>query len=1035
MTLEEELQQLRAMEAAGGAPQESAPFVPYEIPGSEEDVDPSALSSSIGRAVEGYKGSVGGTLEALGQMTELEPLEQYGQEMRTQAQQDASQYGEAPVPDVQSAWQAALDGDLAETGAWVQETFSGALPSVGAQVATGWAAAKAAPLGMKPAAFLGGAFSAGLLENSGNIQNLQRELNPDQEPNLLATFGGGATVAALDAAGLGVMAKPLIRTIGMDAAERFFVTQGVKPSLAKEVLKGAALGSTSEAVLGATQAAVTDVAAMTGAEVDLDVERIVHDAVNGAAGGVITGAPFGAGARGVAAVKAADVAPSATPARPTFEDEGTTEVNSLGRRLWNEMTQGSLEPLTPWARTSSEMKKIIREFRPDESGREATGPTIFEDQMLMAGKYNTKLDELIQEAGGEEAFSLVLDDVAQGNYSNPLAKKYKDEFSDSIWQLGETKGGLEMGYIQNHMPFTIDQSVFDGGDRETQFISDITPFYSSPAEAQVAVDNYKSMLASGDLRAVPEVNRLVAIDPFGNLQIDPRVRLDKTDPASMRFKFAEGTRPPKYGHFEKARAFNAVPQNILNKYVTEQTPRQRIDALRDYVEGGTHRIAFSSRFGPDGDLLNGRIAKAVRQAQAAGRKITHSEVSRMYDVADAYNGLHGAIKDPSLKTANSVLGTAATFKVGALFALSSLAEISAPAIRGDVSSALRAIGPVIGEGVKAAMRSIKASTPRTEWGKMAAEANLTLSASTGIAAQKLGQSFLGSKAQKWTTGFFKLNGLSYITHATTVYAAKTGDTLLMQGLKELAAGVPMNSPRGRYVVNQLNSMGVRVKDQAHAKALFSPVTQSQRTIQRETRKAAMARFARQAVLEPNVANTPLWQNNASLSLVAMLKRYPTAFTNTLLPALLRKADPQWAGSYNAAVIGGLNALMIGGFMLTAGYMSDELRMWMKGVEEDERTDEQRFADVVTSTVAPVYVSYVSDMLFSQRFGSSPAETILGPGAGILIEGGEVAGKFAGQAIGQMEEEPTQGEIWKFLFRQTPLQFNRPLRESAGELEL
>lgn len=991
----------------------------------EAPVDPNSFSSNVGRSVDQLQSNWGGTAEAIGDVTGIDPLKEFGARIRKANKLEAAQYG---TPDNQSYKDVDSTSDAVQ---YVTNLFEGALPNMGAILGAGAAAAKVTPgpAPVKAGAALTGAFTAAFADNAGNVQNMQHDIKgEDAEVGSAISLMAGVPMAALDVGGVATLAKPLIKNIGKDAAEQVLMHSGVAQSVAKEAVKGAVLGGAGEAATSASQAVIGNVAAAAGTHTDVDWEKTAEDAINGAIGGGIAGSFGGAGAHGVAAIKHNNLVDDGKAPVKSFEDETTlmgkpkTEEPGLFQAAYNGLAEGSLKGLEPLARVSSGMRDFIRAFRPDESGRTATGPTLFEDQRQMAGEYNTKMDELIEKAGGKDKFAQALDDYAAGNYTNPIAAEYK-ALHDSFWDLARTKGRLnDIGYIDNHLPFKMDVKKIE--KNKDAFIDEIAPHYESRDKASEAVDNYLQKISETDDNYIPEIHRAKLNPITGEWDIPEVYRHDKANPESQKFKISQGSIPPEFGHLEKARVFKGVPQATLNKWAVEQTPKQKINAVRDYFEGGAHRIAFSSRFGARGDLANGQLARIQAAAQAQGRRLSKAEVDRYYNVLDAYNGMYHNVGSQKLKTLNSVVSTGVNYSVGTLFALSSLAELATPAIRGDVGTALKAVAPFLGEAIRANVRKIFSGIPKSDWARVASEANLTFDAATNIAAQRLGNNGITRWSAKANTFLFKANGLSFVTHMTTSYAAKTGDILYHQALKELAAGVPMNSPRGRYLSNQLRSMGVQPE---MAKTLWNPSTPSEIEMARKARVQAVGRFARQSVVEPNLSDTPLWQHNGHLQLLAMLKKYPTAFTNTILPALFRKGTPSWAGSYNGAVVGGMSALMIGGFMISMGYAQDELKQIAKGIDKDQRTPEQVFQDVITQTLAPVYATYVIDFFNAPRYGSDGMAANAGP----VVSKGTEFGKF----IYNFADSPSEGEVWKYLYKQTPAAFYRPGREAAGELDL
>jgi hypothetical protein len=117
--------------------------------------------------------------------------------------------------------------------------------------------------------------------------------------------------------------------------------------------------------------------------------------------------------------------------------------------------------------------------------------------------------------------------------------------------------------------------------------------------------------------------------------------------------------------------------------------------------------------------------------------------------------------------------------------------------------------------------------------------------------------------------------------------------------------------------------------------------------------------------------------------------------------------------------------------MAIGYLQDELKQIAKAGAldyEDTRTEFQRIGDVLNATLMPMQMQYATDMVFSQRYGASPIETVAGPAAGFLKE----VATASSRTISSFEEEPTSGYIWQFLFKQTPARVFKPAGDSIKE---
>lgn len=1005
--------------------------VEYADPAQAAPVDPNSVSSHFGRAVDRLQADAGGTLEAIGEATGNKYLTDTGGAYRDEQLKEADAYGNPSVGSYK-------DVDISDPESvteYLKGIVTGAAPGLGTTAASAYAGAKTgaalgAPLGIKGEVAGGmlGAFLASFGINTGEFQNEVKQLDPTKQGGWSSlAFGAGA--GALDAYGFGKMVTPLLKWLPEDVVYQNALRAGIPPVIAREgitkgladVAKGAGIEAVTEAAQEGSQAWMAGKVADHEVTADNLYERMVNAAIGG---GLVGGAVRGGSSILDTIMQNAHAVDSAHQGK-TFA-EGNTKEGGVLTKLWQLGGSAATESLIPLARVSPEIEGIVREFRPDMTGEKATGKTLFEDADIMAGTWNEKLNQIIEGKSNSEKSQLFEDASLPKTQLKGDALRLRT-LMDEVPEVATTKGGLKnIGYIEGFMPFRVDQRKVEAAPQ--QFLSDIAPYVQDPVEA---LRNWQEQINTPSGSQVPEIDQLVKPNlTTGELEIMSRAT-KAGDPDTMRSKFSQGDATPKFGHLEFSRSFGAVPQKVLNKWAVEETPKAREESIRDYFEGAAHRVALSSRFGENGEKFNARLAKGVYEAQQAGRPVSKGEIDKAYGLYNAYNGMHNRIKNESVKNAQSIFSTFLTVKTLPLAVLSSMFEFVTPAIRGDVGAALTSIVPTLSEIAREASRTLLKGVPKSDFAIMSSEAGNSFHSAQSVMAERLGSTLFNRTAAKINRTFFLVNGLSLLTHVNRVYAAKTGDIIYTRNLGALASGIPLTSAKGAQLANQLRSMGVDIKSQQDALNLVSPTNQSQVDAARESRVAAVHRFTRQTVLEPNIADTPLWMSDGRMQLLAMLKRYPSAFSNTILPQLVRKLSPTYQGSYSGAASAAIGITFILGAGLALGYIQDELKQIAKSGAldyEDDRTELQRFADVLNTTLMPMQMQYVTDMFSAQRYGASPVETIAGPAAGFLKETA-VAGS---KTIGSFAEDPTSGYIWQYLYKQTPARVFKPASEAIKE---
>lgn len=984
----------------GATPQVTPRTSSKGLRGGAPTVDPDSISSTLGRGVQSAVENVGGTAEALGQALDSQFLQDAGSQLRAEAQEEALKFG-TPT-NTTSIYNVESLGDAAE---WAQENIVGSLPSMAPTVAGAVAGGRfGGPVGAAVGGMLG---SLGI--NIGDVQNRMLELDPDAK-SPWTSIATGAGMSALDGVGAASILKPFIRTLGEGVVYQNLVKQGLAKGAAIDLIKGAA----AEGLTEAAQEALAAGGAAAGTGTDIDIDQTVEAMVNAALAGSMLG-----GAARVATGVHERVGQNdlvAGSSVPEIQASTDTSKEGLAGRVWNALGGHATSKLEGLANASPLAREFVENFRADMTGRTASKETIYESGDLMAGKWRTQLNEGTKDWDDARWEAAIEAASTPGAFKNNPDAALLRSVMDDVHSTAKQKGLDDIGYIEGHFPFRLNREAMAANP--DQFIQDITPYFKDRGAAEKAYNDYlaqEARLDNPDL--APTVKRQVEKDANGEWVIAKPAQKGG-DAERARYRFAQGDTIPEFGHLERTRAFAKVPQNVLNKYAVEQTTKDRVNAVKDYFEGAAHRLAFTERFGADGSKANAQILKIVKDAQSKGREVPKAEVDRMYDLLDAYSGTLGRISDPTLKTAQSTLGAVLTMKTLPLAALSSLTEFMTPAIRGDIGIAMRSVAPTIQQMAKDLVRPIS-KAPRTEFSQLAAEANISFEAATSVASERLGANIFSKGAAKANRAFFIANGLSLLTHITRVYAAKTADQLISRNLSALAQGLPPTSAVGRKYSNQLRSMGIDISSQAEARALLTPSTPSEIRVARDARKLGIKRFADQSVLETNLSNTPLWMNEPKMGMLAMLKRYPAAFGNTILPQLARRFSPSYAGSHTQAASALVGSSFILGMMLAIGYAQDELKQIAKNGEfnyDDTRSEAQRFADVLNTVAMPLQGSMVIDFFASPRYGSDPVSTTLGPAAGMAKD--VVTGTY--QTITQFEENPTAGIIGQTLLKQTPI---------------
>lgn len=1000
------------------APPQGSAQPTVATPVSQEPIDPNSVKAGLGRGISSFKSNVGGTLEAIGEATGSEGLREYGQEVRQENNTDAAAFGAAP------------DSFLDDPLNYLKSMGLQVAPALGANIAGGAAGSIAgSPFGA-PGRIVGGiagtAFPS-FFQNAGAIQNEIKNADPNASSPLTA-LGGSVPLVALDVFGARGLVKPAAIVQGMSKGE-----------IVREAAKQAAKGTALEAGTGAAAGAATPLIGALGAGVAPDWDRVIEGAESGLIGGTVASLPFSVAK---AAREVRDVAQATPMSAPSSRGQDNQAKGSLGT-LQSALGGAATSVLDPLANIAPSMKEFLGKFKPDMSGREASGTTTKEKTDFMSAGWMNDFDQARADfKGSKKDFYSALADprlAAAMTPENQAAVAQARQTLDNI-QGTATQVGMDAGYVKDYLPVGPDWKSLKK-DRSA-FLNDLvsdqrSPFFQKPQEAEAAINKY---IAQGEYpRDVPPILQAVVPDPAnpGSFTIDPAKTVGG-QPDTYRNQYGQMDTLPRFGNLEANRFFGDVPQDILLKHSGEfkglRSGKKLDEAIDSYIEGASHRIAVADDFGVNGEKANGLLLKAAAEAKAAGRPMTNAELNHAYRLLNAYNGTYGRIEQKPLKIATNVISTLNTVTTLPLSTIASIPELILPAVRGDISAAVASFGPTVHQAMKnLAVNTLFKGVPRDQFSKVAADAGLTLKSANSVASARLGDSVLLSGTAKVNRAFFKLNMNTYFSHFNRIYAAKTADHIMQRNLHALSSGVDITSAKGQHLANQLRSMGLPIMSNADAIAMWDPKTKSMSDSARAYRVLGMRRFTDQTVLEPNLSNTPLWMANGNLHLLAQLKRYPAAFTNVILPQIARKVSPGYSGSYSRAIEGGVAAVATVSFMVALGYLQDYLKQVAKQgttEPEDDRTEVQVMKDVLSNTVMPIQVGLPLQALESKRYGSDPLSAVAGPTAG---KAGEVVNLY--KSISSYMDGGSTPYIARFLNKTiNPLGSFKYMKDTAKEID-
>ena len=337
---------------------QAAPSVLQSMAAASANNDPDSMSSNIGRATDRAQAAVGGTIEAIGQVTGSQYLKDKGDQIRTEQLAQAAEYGRPTQPRTYKDVEFSSPSSVTE---WAGNLFQDSAPAMGTILAGSAAGANVgAPLGNYGKA-IGGAVGALLTSagiNIGEVQNTIHEEDPNAESPWHSIIAGTG-MATLDMAGASVLLKPLIKNLGEEVVYEGLVKQGLTKGVALDLIAG----GSPEAVIGAAQGAIQHVGVQSGLDRDIDLDAMSEDVINGLIGGAVLGSSIRATTGAIGRISNNGMVDGEAFDRAVKEAD--TGPQSIMGKTWTAFGGRSTDMLKGLGNISTSAKDFLTSFNPD----------------------------------------------------------------------------------------------------------------------------------------------------------------------------------------------------------------------------------------------------------------------------------------------------------------------------------------------------------------------------------------------------------------------------------------------------------------------------------------------------------------------------------------------------------------------------------------------------------------------------------------------------------------------------------------------
>jgi hypothetical protein len=435
------------------------------------------------------------------------------------------------------------------------------------------------------------------------------------------------------------------------------------------------------------------------------------------------------------------------------------------------------------------------------------------------------------------------------------------------------------------------------------------------------------------------------------------------------------------------------------------------DIFQRYIDGLVRKAEYNKRFGTDGEKLQAMFDAARKQGA------TDADIAYADDLVKAAIGTYGADGSPTLRkiapglasrihgrgTQAAIQGvqTYQNYRLLPLSVLSSFADPLGVAVRagGDFATAWK--------GFKAGIKTLLSDKSKAELTDMMSMlgAGADMVESYDALAPQVGGS-LNPVSKQMNEWLFKYNGLSGWTRATRFMALHSAHEFLAKH----ASGDGEHSSRYLRELNlkpgELQIDKVRAADGTEVNRVKllngferSTATQAELDTDNRVRKALMT-FVDDAILRPNVLQTPLWYNDPYLGIVTQYKAFAYAIYDQIAGRIGREMRYG-----NASVL--LAAAMYLPVVLIAELIRELLQWGPSGnpSRADWGPGDYTYMAVMRSGLTGPSLSFKEDIASDFAAHRFPGASQAGPAAGQVLELGDGRG-------GDVEKALPFNPLWK-----------------------
>lgn len=473
---------------------------------------------------------------------------------------------------------------------------------------------------------------------------------------------------------------------------------------------------------------------------------------------------------------------------------------------------------------------------------------------------------------------------------------------------------------------------------------------------------------------------------------------------------------------ETHRGLAELPQAFWNDWLNPKSSVK--DAMRDYVDMLSERMAHAKMFGVNNEKFYAEVASVLQDARERGIQFNAETV--ISDLANLMN-LSQRIPTRNLDVSQgTAVRTAQNLVKGGLNAvllplslLSSLAEafVVQERIGGSsaaaIPSAVRLTAKIIKEQFKQGRGlSFKDAKYLVESTTIIEDLGISLYELKNTAAARMADNEIGGKVTNIEQFFFNMTGTPQWTEALRLTAAVGAERMFIADAEAYIEA----AERGDYkevvrLSDKFAEAGLQVNEVANW------ITQGAKRDQfyMEKFRLGVLNVVEDTVMRPRMSQKPAWMSDERFKLLGQLKSYSLVFTNVVMK-----------GWYNQMVANGTpedkirqvaNIAPYIAMMITTQIMASALREFAKTGDIERWEDKEALAHLTGAIAYIGGLSFVVDPLNASGYGVDPTTVFLGPAAS---KANSVIGGLSALLKGEVSPEDTMSRILRDVTRGFPV---------------